>query len=140
VDFLKRLLGGQEKGEAVHPAPAALPSTPEPIQINEISPQELKARLDNGDNLIVVDMRQAWEYQAGHIPGAKHIFVHEIPVRMSELPKDVDIVFQCWHGNTSLGATGFLIENGWSASHVASLRGGMAGWVETHGQASLVKD
>jgi hydroxyacylglutathione hydrolase len=109
------------------------------LQINEIMPTDLNARLDNGDNLVVVDMRQGWEYQSGHIPGATHMFIQEIPVRFNELPKDKDVVFQCWHGNTSLQASGFLIQNGWDASRVFSLSGGMAGWVQTFGQNGLAK-
>lgn len=120
-------------------SPPPIPE-PEPIYVNEITPEALKARLDNGDDVIVIDMRQNWEYQAGHIPGARNIFIQEIPARLDELPKDTDIVFQCWHGNSSLDASGFLIQNGWPASRVASLRGGIAGWVQTHGQAGLVKD
>lgn len=142
MSLFKKLFGRREEVEVANPAPATSSPVPAPetIQINEISPQALKARLDNGDALMVIDMRQAWEYQSGHIPGARHMFVHEIPGRIDELPGDVDIVFQCWHGNTSLGACGFLIENGWAASRVASLSGGMAGWVQAHGRESLVTD
>ncbi len=113
---------------------------PEPIQIEEISPIDLKARLDNSDDLIVVDMRQAWEYQSAHIPGAIHMFIQEIPMRFNELSKDSDIVFQCWHGNTSLQASRFLIEKGWDALRVSSLSGGIAGWTSAFGQDGLVKD
>jgi rhodanese-related sulfurtransferase len=143
MGLLKKLFGGKEKKEAAEPAPAAPPEPepePEPLRINEVSPHELKARLDNGDNLIVVDMRQPWEYQSGHIPGAMPMFINEIPARMNELPKDTDVVFQCWHGNTSLQASAFLIENGWSAERVASLSGGIAGWVQAHGLESLVAE
>jgi rhodanese-related sulfurtransferase len=143
MSFLKKFFGSRKKEEKVLET-ASLPSSPtpkpEPIRINEISPQELQMRLENGRNLIVVDMRQGWEYQAGHIPGARHIFLQEIPRRIGELPKNVDIVFQCWHGNTSLNACAFLIENGWPALRVSSLSGGIAGWVQAHGQGSLVKD
>ncbi|HMQ53300.1 MAG TPA: rhodanese-like domain-containing protein [Anaerolineae bacterium] len=110
---------------------------PEPIHVREISPDDLKARLENGDDLIVVDMRQAWEYQAGHIPGALHMFIQDIPYRFKELPQDTEIVFQCWHGNTSLQASAFLIDNGWSGERIASLSGGIAGWVQAHGMGSL---
>ncbi len=113
---------------------------PEPIQIEEISPIDLKARLDKSDDLIVVDMRQAWEYQSGHIPGAIHMFLQEIPMRFNELSKDSTIVFQCWHGNTSLQASRFLIEKGWDAFRVSSLSGGIAGWTSAFGQDGLVKD
>ena len=139
MGLLKKIFGskGEEK-EVVQSTPVAPEPEPEPIKINEVSPQALKTRLDNGDDVIVVDMRQPWEYQNGHIPGAVHMFVNEIPRRLDELPKDQDIVFQCWHGNTSLQASAFLIDNGWSAERVSSLSGGIAGWVQTNGQGSLV--
>jgi rhodanese-related sulfurtransferase len=145
MGFLKKFFGGRDDEEkpTVEPPPAPAPPPepePEPIQVYEISPDQLMARLDNGDELMVVDMRQGWEYQSGHIPGAKHIFIQEIPARLDELPQDMDIVFQCWHGNTSLNASAFLIQNGWDASRVFSLSGGIAGWVETHGQEGLVQD
>jgi rhodanese-related sulfurtransferase len=143
MSLLKKIFGskGEEKKvvQPVSVAPEPKPE-PEPIRVNEISPESLKVRLGNGDDLIVVDMRQAWEYQQGHIPGATHMFINEIPARLNELPKDTDIVFQCWHGNTSLQASAYLIENGWSAQRVASLSGGIAGWVQTHGQGALVTE
>jgi rhodanese-related sulfurtransferase len=143
MSLLKKIFGGKETEEKSHSTPATLSEPepePEPIKINEVSPQALKARLDNGDDVIVVDMRQPWEYQNGHIPGAVHMFVNEIPGRIDELPKDQDIVFQCWHGNTSLQASAFLIENGWSAERVASLSGGIAGWVQVNGMESMVTE
>ena len=115
-------------------------SEPTPIEVKEILPDALKARLENGDDLIVVDMRQGWEYQSGHIPGALHMFIQDIPYQFKTLPQDTDIVFQCWHGNTSLQASAFLIDNGWSGERVFSLSGGIAGWVQTHGMESLAKD
>ncbi|GAB4461843.1 MAG: hypothetical protein Fur0044_53580 [Anaerolineae bacterium] len=137
MGLLKKIFGS--KGEEKKMAPST-PAAPEPeyIQIREVSAQDLKARLDKGDEIVVVDMRQSWEYQHGHIPGATHMFVNEIPARLNELPKDKDIVFQCWTGNTSLQASAYLIENGWSAERVASLEGGIAGWVQANGQGSLV--
>jgi rhodanese-related sulfurtransferase len=144
MGLINRIFGGKKEKEVltVKPPPAALPPEPEPepLLINEVSPVDLKARLDKGDELIVVDMRQAWEYQAGHIPAAKHMFIQEIPMRMSELPKDTDIVFQCWRGHVSLDACGFLVQNGWDAARVSSLSGGIAGWASTFGQEGLVKD
>lgn len=138
----KKFLGDKKEKEvpAVEPPPAALPPEPEPLLIHEISAPDLKARLDKGDELIVVDMRQAWEYQAGHIPTARHMFIQEIPMRMSELPKDTDIIFQCWRGHVSLDACGFLIQNGWDAGRVSSLQGGIAGWASTFGPEGLVKE
>ena len=135
----KVLAKENDKSVPVRPRPESEP-VPEPIQIAEISPIDLRARLDNSDDLIVVDMRQAWEYQSAHIPGAIHMFIQEIPMRFNELSKDSDIVFQCWHGNTSLQASRFLIEKGWDTLRVSSLSGGIAGWTSAFGQDGLVKD
>jgi rhodanese-related sulfurtransferase len=108
-----------------------------PIRITEVSPEQLKARLECGDDVVVVDLRQAWEHHAGHIPGAVSLFIEEIPMRLHELPIDVDIVLQCWHGHTSLDVAAYLIQQGWLASRIASLSGGIAGWVHTHGATAL---
>ena len=136
MGFLKKLFGGGKNIEDVPPPPPPEPE-PEPIEIQHILANDLKVRLDNGDAVLVVDMRQTWEYESGHIPGAKHIFIQEIPARLAELPKDTDIVFQCWHGNTSQDATAFLIQNGWDANRVSSLVGGISGWVQTFGMEGL---
>ena len=110
-----------------------------PLSINEINSHALKSRLDQGDEVLVVDMRQPFEFESGHIPGAISMFVQDIADRVDELPKDKDIVFQCWSGNTSLQACAFLIESGWPAHRVASLTGGIAGWTQAHGMDSLQK-
>jgi rhodanese-related sulfurtransferase len=108
------------------------------VFVTQISPEDLRRRLEQGDTITVVDMRQPWEYEAGHIPGAINIFIQEIPARLHELPRQGEIVFQCWHGVTSMDAAGFAMQNGWAAESVSSLSGGMVGWVETHGQDALV--
>ncbi len=140
MSFFRKLFGKEEgqppERDGVKKEPVL---APRPLEINEISPAELKARLDNGENLMVVDLRQPWEYHAGHIPSAVNIFLQHIPARATELPQDRDIVLQCWHGFTSLDAAGYLIQNGWPATRVRSLKGGMAGWVQVHGVAGLEK-
>ena len=145
MSFMKKMFGKDRDEEPAPPPPEPEPVAqpepePEPIPINEISPEDLKARLDNGDDLVVVDRRQSWEYQAGHIPGALHLFINEIPVRFNELPKDKDVIFQCWHGNTSLQAAYFMMQQGWDGDHIYSLSGGIAGWGEAFGPEGMVKD
>lgn len=109
----------------------------EPMSIIEVSPEQLKARLDRGDDVVVVDLRQAWEYHAGHIPSAVSLFIEEIPIRLNELPTEMDIVLQCWHGHSSLDVAAYMIQQGWRANRIASLSGGIAGWVQTHGMTAL---
>jgi rhodanese-related sulfurtransferase len=56
--------------------------------------RDLKMHLDTGENLIVVDVRDASEIQeSGAIPGAIHIPLAQVQKRLSELPKDARIVF-----------------------------------------------
>ncbi len=109
------------------------------IHVTEITPEELMARIQNEDEMMIIDMREGWEYRTGHIPGAINIYLQDIPAHLNDFPKDKDIVFQCWHGNTSLGACAFLIENGWQESRLASLRGGIAEWGQVYGEEGFVK-
>lgn len=109
------------------------------MDIQEISPAQLHERLQQGDQVVVVDLRQTWEHRAGHIPGAVSVFIEEFPMRLAELPQDVDIVLQCWHGHTSLDVAAYMIQQGWQAERVASLSGGFAGWVQTHGVTGLTQ-
>lgn len=140
MSFFKKIFGSKGEDSAKSSStPPAPPPVPEAIKITEISPEQLKGRLDNGDELVVVDLRQAWEYHAGHIPGAINIFLQQVPMRANELPRDKPIVLQCWHGFTSLDAAGYLIQNGWPAANIASLNGGMAGWVQSQGPDALEK-
>ncbi len=111
-----------------------------PAPISEITPEELKARMDQEEDLFIIDMRQQFEHKTGHIPGAVNIFVNDIPLRVEEIPHDQDIVLQCWSGNTSLQAAMYLIEQGWPAQQVHSLIGGIGGWTQTYGMDGLEKE
>ncbi|MDH6195803.1 rhodanese-related sulfurtransferase/DNA-binding transcriptional ArsR family regulator [Mycobacterium frederiksbergense] len=59
-----------------------------------VSPDDLRGHLDT-DDVLVLDVRPAEEFAAGHIPGAVSIPVDELPDRISELPTDADIVVYC---------------------------------------------
>src|SRR5712691_5277133 len=96
-------------------APSAEEVPMEPMSITEAAPEQLKARLDRGDDVVVVDLREAWEYHAGHIPGAVSLFIEEVPMRLNELPTEVDIVFQCWRVLTSLDLAAYAFQQGCSA-------------------------
>ena len=85
---------------------ATLPATPppateeEPIpttvsQVPRIKPQELKEKLDAGEEVIVVDARSLDSYESHHIPGALSIPLAEIEERHGELPQEGEIVLYC---------------------------------------------
>jgi hydroxyacylglutathione hydrolase len=68
--------------------------------------QELKARLDCRDNLLVLDVRSEEEWRRGHVEGALHIYVGHLEERLNEIPVDQPIAVICSVGNrASLGAS-----------------------------------
>ena len=75
-----------------------VPAAPEPATVNnatEITAVELKQRLDRGDKLKIVDVREPNEYQINRIPGSVLIPLGDVPKRYTELDPDDEIVVQC---------------------------------------------
>ena len=88
----------------------------------EISAVELKARLDRGDNLLIVDVREPKEYQINRIPGSVLIPLGDVPKRYAELDPNEEIVVQCKMGGRSAKAADFLRSVGFTT--VLNLKGG----------------
>jgi rhodanese-related sulfurtransferase len=63
--------------------------------VARISAPDLKARLDGGEEILVVDSRSLAEFERRHIAGAISVPLREVPARLDELPRDKDIVFYC---------------------------------------------
>ncbi len=91
----------------------------------EISVDELD-RLRAGGAVVVLDVREDWEYRRGHVPGALHIPLGQLTRRVAELPRTKPIAVICQSGNRSLGATDFLLANGFEGT--ASVAGGTGAW------------
>ncbi len=66
--------------------------------MTEISPQELKARLDRHESLVLLDVREDWETALCRLANATHIPIEEIEFRTAELDQADDIVVYCHHG------------------------------------------
>ena len=94
----------------------------------EMTPRELKERLDRGEPLVVVDVREPQEYQINRIPGSKLIPLGELPQRYTELDEKAAIVCQCKSGMRSAKATTFLRSIGFK--NVRNLSGGILGWID----------
>ena len=75
---------------------------------DEMTPKELKERLDRGEPIVVVDVREPQEYQINRIAGSTLIPLGELPQRYQELDQNAAIVCQCKSGMRSAKATGFL--------------------------------
>ncbi len=95
----------------------------------EITPVELKQRMDKGDKVFVLDVREPNEYQINKIAGSTLIPLGELPRRYQELPKDVEIITQCKMGGRSQKALEFLRTVGFTK--VKNLKGGILGWIDT---------
>jgi rhodanese-related sulfurtransferase len=96
----------------------------------EITPDELKQRLDAGDKLTVLDVREPWEHETAHIANSKLIPMDQIPTRANqELDPEDHIVVVCHHGIRSANVAAWLQQQGFEK--VQSLRGGVDRWSRT---------
>jgi rhodanese-related sulfurtransferase len=96
------------------------------VSVLEISVDELASRLEAG--CVVIDVRQPDEYEAGHVPGATHIPLAEVPDRVGDLPKGATLHMICRSGARSLAAAEFLEQQKFEAVNVA---GGTLAWIES---------
>jgi rhodanese-related sulfurtransferase len=92
----------------------------------EISPRELKERLDRGDNILLVDVREPHEYAICQIAGAKLIPMGSIPANLQKLDTDEDVVCYCHHGMRSLDVANWLCAQGIKSAK--SMAGGIDRW------------
>jgi adenylyltransferase/sulfurtransferase len=97
--------------------------------MDEITPQQLKARLDRGDRPVLLDVRQDWETRLCRLADAIHIPIEEIEFRTEELNPDDEIVVYCHQGVRSAAVASFLRERGFARA--ANLAGGLDHWART---------
>jgi rhodanese-related sulfurtransferase len=81
---------------------------------------------DVADGAYLLDVRESDEWTAGHVPGAHHLPMMEVPVRMAEVPQDEPVVVVCRMGGRSAQVVAYLRHHGWD--NVANLGGGMEDW------------
>jgi len=91
-----------------------------------ISPTELKSRLDKGDQLVLLDVREQWEFDLAKLNGSTLIPLATLPQSLDKLKRDAEIVAICHHGMSSADATNFLLQQGFS--NVKNLVGGIDAW------------
>lgn len=92
----------------------------------DILPTEIKSRLKHGEQLNIIDVREDEEVAQGMIPGAKHIPLGEIPIRLDEIPRTGEIILVCRSGGRSSHACEFLAHQGLSG--LKNMVGGMLEW------------
>ena len=95
--------------------------------IPQLSVKELKRRMDAGEDVFVLDVREPYEYQIANI-GGKLIPQNDVPQRLAEIDRDREIVVQCRSGARSQRIAEFLAQNGYTK--VSNLAGGILAWAD----------
>lgn len=130
--FAKKILG---RSSSAAP-PEVLPSAPRPetppvadgesLASMECGAQELRERIEAGETVVVLDVREPFETATGVIPNARLIPLRELSTRWEELSDADEIVCYCAAGARSYDAALLLRSNG--LINATSLEGGMAAW------------
>lgn len=93
----------------------------------EIAAEEVKVKLDNGDNFTLLDVREPWEFETAHMALAKLMPMGDVPSRAhQELDPEDHIVVVCHHGVRSMNVTAWLRQQGFEKAQ--SMRGGIDTW------------
>lgn len=95
------------------------------MSVPEIQAEELKSRLDKGDNLFLLDVRDEYEFEISNI-GGHLIPLPELPKRLDELNENEEIVALCKMGPRGVKAVELLQRQGFKK--VSNLRGGIHAW------------
>jgi len=100
------------------------------INVARITPEELKSKLDHGEDMIVVDVRDRIDFQAepAIIPGALHMTVDELDARHREIPRERDIVLYCTCPSEETSARAALLLRARGIERIRPLAGGYHGW------------
>jgi len=91
-----------------------------------ITVQELKAKLDRGEKIVLIDVREPWEYNICKIPGAQLIPLGTLAIEYKKLDPNAEIVLHCHMGMRSMDATQFLLQQGFK--NAKNLAGGINAW------------
>ena len=95
-------------------------------KINSITADDLKERLEQKEDNIILDVRGVTEYEGGHIEGAKNIYVGKLEDKLETLPKEKPIIAVCGNGARASMATSILGKNGFDK--IFNVLGSMKAW------------
>jgi rhodanese-related sulfurtransferase len=104
-------------------------SSPNP-PVPSITATELKQRLDAGERLSLIDVREPFEWDIANLGefGARRIPLGDVLQRTDEIERDVDVVIYCRSGSRSAGAVRQLRARGFD--RVMNLEGGLQAWAQ----------
>lgn len=105
-----------------------MPTKDEREPFYRITVPEMKEMLAEGDDYVVIDVRNPDEYRTGHVPGASLLPVNSVFARRDELPSDKKIIFVCQVGQRSALAAEMAAAAGVPADRLYNLEGGTDSW------------
>jgi len=94
--------------------------------VKQLQPLELKKKLDSGEDIFLLDVREPWEFSLSSINGSENFPLGEVVDRQQEFIYEEEIVVICHHGERSQRAAMELIECGFKTVH--NLIGGIDAW------------
>lgn len=95
--------------------------------MKDITAKQLKSRLDAGEDITIIDVREDWEVAQGKLAQAIHIPMNDIPDSLDQVPRDKPVVIMCRSGNRSDQVIQWLeIEEDYD--NLMNLVGGIIDW------------
>lgn len=94
--------------------------------LRNLNTEGFKAEMMKPDKPILIDVREPNEFKGGVITGAKNIPLSQLSGRLSEIPKDQQVLLYCRSGMRSQSAAKMLFKNGYT--ELAHLQGGLGAW------------
>ena len=102
-------------------------------RITEVTPQQVRERKSNGEQMVLLDGREPNEWNLGRVPGAIHLPRGTMETAIeARVPRDATVVIYCASGNRSALAADTLKQMGYADP--ASMSGGFRGWAESGGE------
>jgi rhodanese-related sulfurtransferase len=98
------------------------------LTVPQVTPLEFRARVEAGNAVTLLDVREAWELAIARVEGAVHMPMGEVPERIGELAPEHEIVVMCHAGGRSAQVVRFLQQRGFE--NAFNLAGGILAWSE----------